>query len=105
MKAKQKKKEAASAVTEVFSTVPLDKILAETNREHGGMGNIDVLTESIRRHGLANPPTVVETGTGFYRIVAGRRRIAAVLSLGWKEITVKILSGADEMLEAREKNT
>jgi ParB/RepB/Spo0J family partition protein len=96
MKAKQKKKEAAAAVTEVFSTVPLGKILAETNREHGGMGNIDVLTESIRRHGLANPPTVVETDAGFYRIVAGRRRIAAVLSLGWQEVAVKILSGADE---------
>jgi hypothetical protein len=70
---------------ETFTRIPVGKIVSESNRKHGGMGNIDILAESIKTEGLINPPTVADCGDGTYRIVTGRRRIEAVRQLKWKE--------------------
>jgi ParB/RepB/Spo0J family partition protein len=78
-----------------FVSVPVGKIISETNRKHGGMGNIEILAESIKTDGLINPPTVTESGDGKYRIVAGRRRIEAIRQLKWKDVTVRVISEAD----------
>jgi hypothetical protein len=80
---------------ETFISVPVGKIISESNRKHGGMGNIDVLAESIKVEGLISPPTVVDCGDGTYRIVAGRRRIEAVRQLKWKEVMVRVVAEAD----------
>jgi ParB/RepB/Spo0J family partition protein len=80
---------------ETFISIPVGKIIFESNRKHGGMGNIDVLAESIKTEGLISPPTVVDCGDGIYRIIAGRRRIEAVRQLKWKEVTVRVIAEAD----------
>jgi ParB/RepB/Spo0J family partition protein len=80
---------------ETFISVPVGNIVSESNRKHGGMGNIDILAESIKTEGLINPPTVVDNGDGTYRVIAGRRRIAAVRQLKWKEVTVRVIDEAD----------
>jgi ParB/RepB/Spo0J family partition protein len=80
---------------ETFISIPVGKIISESNRKHGGMGNIDVLAESIKTEGLISPPTVVDCGDGTYRIIAGRRRIEAVRQLKWKEVTARVIAEAD----------
>jgi ParB/RepB/Spo0J family partition protein len=78
-----------------YMDVPVKDIVSESNRKHGGMGNIDILAESIKTDGLINPPTVVDNEDGTYRVIAGRRRIAAVRQLKWKEVLVRIIDEAD----------
>jgi ParB/RepB/Spo0J family partition protein len=78
-----------------FINIPVDKIVSESNRTHGGMGSIDILAESIAQTGLQNPPLVVECD-GNYRVVAGRRRVEAVRKLKIAEITVQVISETDE---------
>jgi ParB/RepB/Spo0J family partition protein len=84
-----------------FTAIPVNKIVSESNRKHGGMGNIEILSESIKAEGLINPPTVVASEDGTYRVVAGRRRVEAVRQLKWKEVPVMIVEEADaERLES-----
>jgi ParB family chromosome partitioning protein len=80
----------------IFITVPVTKIVSISDRKYGGKGNIDVLAGSIKQDGLAHPPLVTDCGDGTYRVIAGRRRIEAVRRLGWPEVTVKVVSEADE---------
>jgi ParB/RepB/Spo0J family partition protein len=80
---------------ETFTTIPVSKIVSESNRKYGGMGNIEVLAGSIKAEGLINPPTVVTNEDGTYRIVTGRRRVEAVRLLKWKEVPVRIIDEAD----------
>jgi hypothetical protein len=37
-------------------------------------------------HGLINPISLVENGNGTYRVIAGRRRLAAAKLFGWRDI-------------------
>jgi ParB/RepB/Spo0J family partition protein len=86
---------------ETFTTVPVGKIVSESNRKHGGIGNIAILAESIKAEGLINPPTVVANEDGTYRVIAGHRRVEAVRQLKWKEVQVKVIDEADaDRLEA-----
>jgi ParB/RepB/Spo0J family partition protein len=80
---------------ETFTTIPVGKIVSESNRKHGGIGNIEILAESIKAGGLINPPTVVASEDGTYRVVAGRRRVEAVRRLKWEEVAVRVIDGAD----------
>jgi ParB family chromosome partitioning protein len=90
----KKEKEDVSAI------VAVKDIVSESNRKSGGMGDIGILAEDIKQNGLINPPTVVQTEDGKYRVIAGRRRIEAVRLLKWKEVTVKITFGDEERLAA-----
>lgn len=40
----------------------------------------ETLNKSIARHGILHPPIIRETNPGFYTIVAGRKRLLAVVS-------------------------
>jgi ParB/RepB/Spo0J family partition protein len=85
------------------SKIELAGLQFSSNRPYGGEGEIQILAEDIKRNGLINPITVIETfektGPGeeavCYKIVAGRRRVLAVKSLGWKDIPCRILEGAE----------
>jgi len=57
------------------------------------LGDVAQLAESIEVLGLINPIAVDKTG----RVMAGRRRMAAVKSLGWIDVPVRVLD-ADEVL-------
>lgn len=46
---------------------------------------LDELIDSIRRLGLMRPPLVWESGSGL-KLLAGRRRLAAAVSLGWSSL-------------------
>jgi ParB/RepB/Spo0J family partition protein len=90
--------------------IPLEKILSETDRKYGGEGDIESLARSIEEHGLINPIAVkeVEPGTGFedgmFRVIAGRRRVAAarLLNLDTIEATVYAFEADEEAIALAE---
>jgi ParB-like chromosome segregation protein Spo0J len=64
-----------------------DKITVEEGNVHG----VEELAGSIGQIGLLNPVTVRPDGdTGNFRLVAGRRRLAACKSLGWPTIPCNV---------------
>jgi ParB family chromosome partitioning protein len=79
-----------------YEEIPVKDIVYESNRKNGGWGNIEILTESIKSEGLINPPTVARCENDTYRVIAGRRRIRAVLHLKWERVPVRIIDEADE---------
>jgi len=70
--------------------IPVDKIISSTDRNHGGQGNIETLARSIGEHGLIQPPAVKKMRGGHYRVIAGRRRVEAVRSLGWGTVAATV---------------
>src|SRR5262249_19890576 len=76
--------------------------VGKRHRHH--VGDIRTLAASIERLGLLHP-IVVDTKS---RLLAGARRLAAVKSLGWKEVPVRVvrdLSDAANALRAeRDEN-
>ncbi|MCL2210817.1 MAG: ParB/RepB/Spo0J family partition protein [Treponema sp.] len=72
--------------------VPIGKIISSIDRKYGGEGNIETLAQSISEHGLIHPLSVKECADkkGYYKVIAGRRRFAAVQSLGWKSVPVHV---------------
>ena len=66
--------------------VPIDRIVVG-ERVRKDLGDIKVLAASIKEVGLLHP-IVVDAD---YRLIAGRRRLAACKSLGWKKIPVHII--------------
>ena len=57
--------------------------------------SIRQLAESIRQHGLLSPLLVRAEGTGQYRLIAGERRLRALLLLGRQWAEAVVLSGDD----------
>lgn len=86
--------------------IPVGKILSGTDRKYGGEGDIETLARSIREHGLIHPLAVKENPEdGTYRVIAGRRRYAAVKSLGWKTVEAAVYpEKADEAAVALAEN-
>jgi ParB/RepB/Spo0J family partition protein len=87
--------------------IPVGKIVFSTDRKYGGEGNLETLAQSIDQHGLINPIAVKEINEkkGYYRIIAGRRRYAAVKLLGRKNIDATVYEDkADEAAIALAEN-
>ena len=82
----------------------IGEILMNNDRTDGGQGDIDSLARNMDKYGQINAVTVVEVISNpyRYRIIAGRRRVAAAESLGWAEIRADIY-GADEIGEGSEE--
>ena len=81
-------------------TILVSQVLPNLDRKMGGYGNIDTLAASIKEIGLINPITVrYESGDNEfpYTIIAGRRRLEAVKTLGLKEIEA-VVYAEDELI-------
>ena len=57
---------------------------------------LQALSESIAIHGLIQPLTVRETGTGYYQIIAGERRWRASRMAGLSEVPAVIIEADDK---------
>ena len=68
-----------------FHTVAPSSITINPDRQRKDLGNVDELAESINRLGLINPIVLSPDNV----LVAGERRLTAVLSLGWTGIPVQ----------------
>ena len=68
------------------------KIMERIRKE---ITKIDELAEDINANGLLNPITVMMLDSEKYRLLAGLRRLKAVISLGLDEIAVNVVTPAD----------
>ena len=68
--------------------IDIDKIKVE-NRIRKDFGNITELAEDIKQNGLINPPVVIAESDGTFTLLAGERRLRAMLSLGYKQVEVR----------------
>lgn len=82
----------------------IGEIAMNDDRTEGGKGDIESLARNMDKYGQINAVTVVEdiSNSYRYRIIAGRRRIAAAESLGWAEIRADVYT-ADELGEDSEE--
>lgn len=65
-------------------------------REEFTQEALSELADSIREHGIIQPPTVEACGDGTYYIIAGERRTRAAQLAGLKEIPVILQTFSDE---------
>ena len=75
-----------------FASKSVESIMLEP-RQRTTLTGIDELADSIRRNGLINPIVVTLDGV----LVAGERRLAAVRSLGWTDISVQYAEDLDPL--------
>jgi len=57
------------------------------------MGDIDILAESLKRHGQISPIVISKKNV----LIAGGRRLEAAKSLGWRTINAVILENSTEL--------
>src|SRR3990167_11192605 len=79
-----------------MTTIPLDKIHWD-KRFRADLGDLELLTESIREKGLIQPITV----TPEFELLAGERRVTAARAAGLSEIPALVRPKADA-IDARE---
>jgi len=66
-------------------------VLERVRKDHG---NVPALAENIKSEGLHNPIHVIESRNGQYVLLAGERRLKAVLLLGEPLIAVRVIEKA-----------
>lgn len=54
----------------------------------------EALVESIKAHGLINPPILRKRSDGYYATVCGFQRVGAVEALGWSQIPARVITEA-----------
>ncbi|MDR2921710.1 MAG: ParB N-terminal domain-containing protein [Treponema sp.] len=72
--------------------VPINDIIVR-KRIRKNMGDIDVLAESLKRHGQISPIVISRKNI----LIAGGRRLEAAKSLGWRTINAVILENSTEL--------
>lgn len=81
--------------------VKLEHVIVAEDRQRKDFGDIDGLAESIKQHGVLQPPLAVEQADGTYKLVAGERRLRAVKQLGMLEIPLSIMPATTDELTAQ----
>jgi ParB family chromosome partitioning protein len=72
--------------------VPVNDIIVR-KRIRRNMGDIEVLAESLKRHGQISPIVISKKNV----LIAGGRRLEAAKSLGWRTINAVILENSTEL--------
>jgi len=83
-----------------ISELPIDQITPNPQqpRTHFDEEALSELSASIARHGVIQPITVREVGTGRYQIISGERRYRASLLAGLKALPVFIRNADDDVM-------
>lgn len=87
---------AGTAGGEIRVSIDLLKPNPHQPRKEFDKDALQELADSIKEHGIIQPPLVEETGNGDYYIIAGERRTRAAKLAGLKEIPVRIQKFSDE---------
>jgi ParB family chromosome partitioning protein len=72
--------------------IPINDIIVR-KRIRKDMGDIDILAESLKRHGQISPIVISRKNV----LIAGGRRLEAAKSLGWRTINAVILENSTEL--------
>lgn len=72
--------------------VPVENIIVK-NRIRKELGNIESLSNSIKKHGLLNNIIINED----YELIAGHRRLEAVKKLGWSTVSVSFINNLSKI--------
>jgi ParB family chromosome partitioning protein len=72
--------------------VPVNDIIVK-KRIRKNMGDIEILAESLKRHGQISPIVISRKNV----LIAGGRRLEAAKSLGWRTINAVILENSTEL--------
>jgi len=78
-----------------METIPLDKIICESNREYTRDEGDDQLLNSIRQYGIIQAPVLRRIDTDQYKVIAGRRRIEAARRLNMTSVNCEIRQADD----------
>ena len=71
----------------------LVKDIVVRKRIRKNMGDIEILAESLKRHGQISPIVISKKNV----LIAGGRRLEAAKSLGWRTINAVILDNSTEL--------
>ena len=80
--------------------IALGEIASADNRKYTKDEGFEQLVSSIREHGLIEPPVVRRQKEGGYKVVAGRRRIAALRQINeapFEEVLCVVLDAGDSV--------
>ena len=82
----------------VYQMMPLHKVEPTPNqpRREFDEEELQALSDSILEHGVIQPITVRDTGSGYYQIIAGERRWRASRLAGLTEVPVIIVEADDK---------
>ena len=82
----------------VYQMMPLHKVEPNPNqpRREFDEEELQALSDSILEHGVIQPITVRDTGSGYYQIIAGERRWRASRLAGLTEVPVIIVEADDK---------
>lgn len=80
--------------------IPLSQCIESSYQNRKGLGDVSGLARSIEVNGQITPLIVVADGEA-YQLVAGRRRTAAMKSLGLEEADAYVMDGWDDARIAR----
>jgi len=72
--------------------VPVKDVIVR-KRIRKDMGDIEILAESLKRHGQISPIVISRKNV----LIAGGRRLEAAKSLGWRTINAVILENSTEL--------
>jgi len=72
--------------------IPINDIIVK-NRIRKNMGDIELLADSLKRHGQISPIVISKKNV----LIAGGRRLEAAKSLGWRTINAVILENSTEL--------
>jgi ParB family transcriptional regulator, chromosome partitioning protein len=82
----------------VVREIPVDCIDSSPRNPRRRLDHLHELADSLREHGLLQPIVVRAhpSEAGRYELVAGHRRLAAALSLGWSRIPAAVRSAESD---------
>ena len=81
---------------EELTMLKVEDIIPHPKNPRKEIGDIEELTESIRKNGIMQNLTVIPDGAGKYMLLIGHRRHAAAQAAGLKEVPAKIVEGLSE---------
>lgn len=81
-----------------FEYLPISKVepRAQQPRTYFDEQGLQELSDSITEHGIIQPLTVREIGSGYYQIIAGERRWRAARMAGLEEVPARIIEADDK---------
>ncbi|MGI6042130.1 MAG: ParB/RepB/Spo0J family partition protein [Candidatus Alectryocaccobium sp.] len=81
---------------EELTMLKVEDIIPHPKNPRKEIGDIEELTESVRKNGIMQNLTVIPSDNGRYMLLIGHRRYAAATAAGLREVPAKIVEGLSE---------